>query len=183
MSRRPRPPGTPRPRARDGLHPAAVGVAVVGLAAVALGVGWLVGSAGPGVQPAPPEPATGGADAPKASGARALPVGTALPTLSAEDQAAAAAADAGAGVFRERCARCHTIGGGDREGPDLARAALRHDVGWVRALVDRPDSMFRTDSVARGILRAHGVQDADAWADDPDVRALLAYLRSYDRGH
>src|SRR5262245_19617487 len=50
-------------------------------------------------------------------------------------------ADRGADVFQQRCAGCHTIGGGDREGPDLARAAMRRDPVWVSAMIAKPDSM------------------------------------------
>src|SRR5437868_4039623 len=92
--------------------------ALVVLAAGAAGV-W-AGSYGGSPRPVPVDEASG-----------------AIPSfLPATDTATRSSADAqkGADLFAQRCSRCHTVGGGNRkEGPDLAQAALRRDIGWVRA--------------------------------------------------
>jgi mono/diheme cytochrome c family protein len=88
-------------------------------------------------------------------------------------------ADRGATVFDQRCAGCHTIGEGDREGPDLARAAFRRDPTWVNAMILAPDSMFRTDSVARWLLTVHEVPPEQATEDNPDLRALADFFASF----
>ena len=97
---------------------------------------------------------------------------------------AAAALDAqqGAALFEQRCTRCHTVGGGDRSGPDLATAALGRDPDWLRAMVASPDSMFRMDSLARWVLDVHDFAPADTTADaeNPDLRALAAFLATFD---
>ena len=91
-------------------------------------------------------------------------------------------AERGAALFEERCAQCHTVGGGDRRGPDLARAALRRDPAWVRAMVAFPDSMFRTDSLAKWVMEVHGVEPAEATTENPDLVALVAFLRTFQPG-
>ena len=104
-----------------------------------------------------------------------------LPAVAAADTTPTdAATHDGAAVFQERCASCHTVGGGDREGPDLARAALRRDPLWVRAMIDRPDSMFAADSAARRLLVSHGIDSTEATAANPDLRALADFLGSFD---
>lgn len=103
--------------------------------------------------------------------------------LPAGDTASATPPEAqrGADLFAGRCARCHTVGGGDRrEGPDLAMRAARRDIGWVRAMIARPDSMFRADSVARWVLEVHGMKPDSAGADEADLRALSAYFATFD---
>ena len=89
-------------------------------------------------------------------------------------------AERGAALFEERCAECHTVGGGDRRGPDLARAALRRNPAWVRAMVASPDSMFEADSVAQWVLEVHGIEPEQATMENPDLGALVTFLRSFD---
>ena len=171
--------GPGRGNQRQGLPPAAVGAMALVLIAVGVGAGWLVGSVGSDSQPTPVMVDWGGSDGggtPSASGA---PLAAPSPAEVAEGDLG----DRGATVFQEQCAGCHTIGGGDRKGPDLATAALRYDVSWVRAMVHKPDSMFAADTTAQRILRAHGVSQGDVSSSDPQIGALLAYLRSFDRGY
>ena len=85
----------------------------------------------------------------------------------------------GATVFEQRCAGCHTIGGGDREGPDLAQAALRRNPVWVQAMIAAPDSMFRTDSLAQWVLRVHDIATEDATEENPDLRAVAAFFARF----
>ena len=157
----------PRPRLpRQGTHPI-VKVAAVLVVIAAAGAGLWAGSSGGVPQPVPIDPA--------AQRGLFLPA-TELEPSTIPD------AERGAALFEERCTQCHTVGGGDRRGPDLARAALRRDPAWVRAMVASPDSMFRTDSVAQWVLKVHGVEPAQATAENPDLVALVAFLRTFQPG-
>lgn len=147
-------------------HPIVKAAAVV-IVLVAAVAGALAGSIGllPKPQPVP---------AADAAMAGVLPAADTLDHSHAQ-------ADAGAQLFEQRCAGCHTVGGGARKsGPDLAEAALRRDLTWVRAMVAAPDSMFRTDSLARWVLQVHGMKPDQLAEDDPDLRALAAFFRSFD---
>jgi mono/diheme cytochrome c family protein len=151
---------TPASRPSHPIVKAAALVLVAG--AAALGV-WAGSSDGP---PSPRAP-----DKESAPEPTFLPAGDTLPAnLDAEH---------GASVFELRCARCHTIGGGDRQGPDLARAALRRDRLWVEAMITAPDSMFATDSLAQWVLSVHDIGPEDATRDNPDLQALSAYFASF----
>lgn len=60
--------------------------------------------------------------------------------------------------------------------------AARRDIDWLRAMVARPDSMFRADSVAAWVLEVHGMRADSIGADDADLRALSAYFATFDPG-
>lgn len=101
---------------------------------------------------------------------------------AAEQERQPADAKRGAALFEERCATCHTIGGGERKGPDLAVAAAGRDPFWVDAMIAYPDSMFAADSIAQWILKVHDLEPAQATSENPDFRALVAFLRGLRPG-
>lgn len=134
----------------------------------AAGAGVWMGSRGAMPKPVPIDPETA--------------QGLFLPATSSEPMKAPSEVERGADLFEERCAGCHTVGGGDRQGPDLAMAAFRRDPLWVHAMVQSPDSMFRVDRVAQWVLSVHGIAPEQATADNPDLAALAAFLRSLQPG-
>jgi protein SCO1/2 len=54
-------------------------------------------------------------------------------------------------LFSTKCVACHSIGGGDKIGPDLAGVTAARDRGWLTRYIAGPDRM----------------------RDDPDVKALF----------
>jgi protein SCO1 len=48
---------------------------------------------------------------------------------------------AGQGLFLKACSSCHTIGKGDKIGPDLAGVTARRDRKWLTSFITRPDKM------------------------------------------
>jgi protein SCO1 len=55
----------------------------------------------------------------------------------------------GGTLFIKMCAMCHTIGHGDRVGPDLKHVTSRRDRQWLTQFISAPDKMFaRRDPVA-----------------------------------
>lgn len=61
--------------------------------------------------------------------------------------------DAGT-YFKQNCKSCHTIGGGDAVGPDLAGLDLRRKVDWVHKFVTYPDGMINGDPDEAGYEKA-----------------------------
>jgi protein SCO1/2 len=58
----------------------------------------------------------------------------------------------GQALYARLCAGCHTVGKGDRVGPDLAGIAGRRDVGWLTSFIASPEKMRREgDSVAQAL--------------------------------
>ena len=157
----------PRPPSPQAAHPIVKAAAAL-LVLAAAGAGVWAGSRGGTPRPVPIDPAT-------------AQEGLFLPGSGSESPALLDASR-GAALFEERCAECHTVGGGDRNGPDLARAALLRDPTWVRAMVASPDSMFRTDSVAQWVLKVHEIEPAQATGENPDLMALVAFLRTFAAG-
>lgn len=85
-------------------------------------------------------------------------------------------ADVGAELFSRNCAACHTIGEGQVIGPDLRGVTARRSQIWMRGMVSNPDSMLRTDSIARRLLVEYTVPMLDRRLDDGRVRASLEFL-------
>lgn len=61
-------------------------------------------------------------------------------------------------LFRKACSYCHTVGNGDRIGPDLFGVSGAHSDTWIESFIDRPGQM------------------ADAGAFDPEELAGYPYV-------
>lgn len=112
---------------------------------------------------------------------------TALLAAAALALAGAARADTAADgkvLYEQKCAACHTIGGGDRIGPDLHGVAARRPEAWLLRFITAPDKMIAAkDEVAvrlyekynRIIMPNLGLSEADA-------RAVLAHIQAVTAG-
>jgi protein SCO1/2 len=87
-------------------------------------------------------------------------------------------------LFRSRCASCHTIGGGDGLGPDLAGVTSRRSRAWVAGWIKEPDRMIRSKDPAAAALvkRFRGLQMPDLGLSDTDVFSLMGYLDTTNSG-
>jgi protein SCO1/2 len=56
--------------------------------------------------------------------------------------------------FTKTCTICHTIGGGDKIGPDLAGLSSRRKVDWIVKFVKYPDGMINGDAEEAGYEKA-----------------------------
>ena len=61
--------------------------------------------------------------------------------------------DAGKKVFETKCFSCHSIGGGDKQGPDLKGVTEKRTKEWVEAFTRSPTAMSKTDPDAAEIFR------------------------------
>jgi mono/diheme cytochrome c family protein len=59
-------------------------------------------------------------------------------------------------LFAAKCASCHTVGKGDRVGPDLKDAVERRGRPWVEGFVATPGAMLDADPQARDLLQRFG---------------------------
>lgn len=62
------------------------------------------------------------------------------------------AAHNGERLFASKCASCHTLGRGDRIGPDLAGVATRRERAWLARYIAAPDEMLAAGDPAAGAL-------------------------------
>ena len=85
-------------------------------------------------------------------------------------------ANVGAELFRRNCAACHSHGGGDVIGPDMRGVTLRRTQPWIRAMISRPDSMLRVDSIAQTLLAEYQIPMLNRELDAARVRAVMEFL-------
>lgn len=84
----------------------------------------------------------------------------------------------GQALFIKACASCHTIGKGDRVGPDLAYVSARRSKEWLRGFVSRPDKMFAAgDPVALAMAKKYrGLRMPNLGLSEQDADDVIAYL-------
>lgn len=95
-------------------------------------------------------------------------------------QATPLAIDKGQHLFESRCAACHTIGHGDRVGPDLAGLTRRRDEAWIARFIRGPEKVrAEADPATVALLkRFPDVRMPDLNLGGADVADLVAYLRT-----
>lgn len=93
--------------------------------------------------------------------------------------ASLARADTGAELFAQRCAACHSLGGGRRLGPDLAGVTERRDEVWLQGFIRSPQALAQSgDPTAQALLAEYApVVMPDQALDEAQLRAVLARLR------
>ena len=81
-------------------------------------------------------------------------------------------------LFKEKCVACHTIGGGDLVGPDLAGVTERASNEWLANWLTAPDQMLAAgDPVATELFNKYNKIPMPNLGLTPDqVASLIAYL-------
>jgi protein SCO1 len=90
------------------------------------------------------------------------------------------ALDPGQYMFQSRCSVCHTIGGGDKIGPDLAGVTKRRERSWVARYLMNPDKM-RTegDPIALELAKKYTTaRMPDQKMGGADLTQILGYLEA-----
>ncbi|MBZ0119794.1 MAG: cytochrome c [Sandaracinaceae bacterium] len=108
-------------------------------------------------------------------------LGTLLCALSIGAPAGANAQDGGA-VFSQRCAACHSIGEGQRVGPDLANVHQRRERDWLHRFIKTPGTMLDSDPDAQALLSQFSVRMPDLGLDDATVDAVITYIEQCSAG-
>ena len=85
-------------------------------------------------------------------------------------------------LFGSRCSACHTIGQGDKMGPDLAGVTARRDRAWLSRYVLQPDKLLAEgDPIATALSKKYGsARMPNVNLGAADVEAVLKYLESRD---
>jgi cytochrome oxidase Cu insertion factor (SCO1/SenC/PrrC family) len=88
----------------------------------------------------------------------------------------------GAYLFRTRCRTCHTIGEGDRLGPDLAGVATARPRDWLSRWIREPDRMIaERDPTALGLMaRYRNVPMPNLGLNEAEAEQIIEYLRRED---
>ena len=96
----------------------------------------------------------------------------------AEAKPIANGSDIGAYDFKSFCSNCHTIGGGDAIGPDLAVAFDSRDSEWLAEYSLKPDAVRqRNDPIARRLVEKYPhVRMPNLGLTPTEVRAIMKYI-------
>lgn len=116
--------------------------------------------------------------------ARCIPVATRLAlaaavalTACSKEPEMSADVRAGEEIFNRSCATCHTIGQGDRIGPDLEGIGQRRDHDWLVRWIDDPIGMGQNDPLGRELLAQwNNIPMSDSLLDPPQIEQVLAYV-------
>jgi cytochrome oxidase Cu insertion factor (SCO1/SenC/PrrC family)/cytochrome c2 len=81
-------------------------------------------------------------------------------------------------LFTRLCAPCHTIGAGDRVGPDLRGVTTRRDRAWLASFISDPKKMFaaKDPTTLALAVKFPAVRMPALGVSDNDARDLLSYL-------
>jgi mono/diheme cytochrome c family protein len=81
-------------------------------------------------------------------------------------------------MFGKKCGSCHTLGEGDRTGPDLLGATTRRQGPWLRDFIRAPGAKIDAgDPVANELLRKFkDVRMPDQPFTDAELDGILAYI-------
>ena len=87
---------------------------------------------------------------------------------------------AGEALFIKGCSSCHSVGGGDKIGPDLKGVVARRDADWLKSMIMNPDAMrAQKDPLTMELIAKYkGVKMPNIGLADADVADLMAYLEA-----
>lgn len=84
----------------------------------------------------------------------------------------------GASLFKKACASCHTVGKGDKIGPDLKGVTERREAGWLFRYMKNPTAMRAAkDPIAMELNSKYkGARMPDLSLAKEDITDLVAYF-------
>jgi protein SCO1/2 len=88
--------------------------------------------------------------------------------------------DKGQYLYATRCAACHTIGHGDKVGPDLLGVTNVRDLNWLRRIISEPDKLIdEKDPLATALFMKYSqVRMPKLGLAEMDVNTLIDYLKT-----
>jgi protein SCO1 len=100
------------------------------------------------------------------------------PQVSASDTGLPLTGHPGQSMYKKICAPCHTIGVGDRVGPDLRGVSARRDRAWLTSYIRNPHKMRgQKDPLALELAaRYPGVRMPSLGVTERDAADLIGYV-------
>jgi mono/diheme cytochrome c family protein len=95
--------------------------------------------------------------------------------------------------FTQNCATCHSIGGGDKIGPDLAGLSERRSEEWLIKYIKYPIGMMQGDEEEPGYEKPDPIAKAlwetykpnmmaEQELEDDQIKKLIAYIKAESKG-
>ena len=99
------------------------------------------------------------------------------PQVGSTDGSALKNFDTGKYLFGRDCIACHTIGHGDKVGPDLLGVVHVRSRQWLTQIIQHPDQMLaEKDPIATVLLKKYKVRMPNTYVDNVDASYLIRYL-------
>ena len=87
--------------------------------------------------------------------------------------------DAGKKVFETKCFSCHSIGGGDKQGPDLKGVTDRRSKEWLTEFTKSPTAMSAKDADAAEIFKKFSPEVMpDQSLTDDELNSIIELIKS-----
>jgi len=88
----------------------------------------------------------------------------------------------GAYLFNKNCAACHTMGSGDKIGPDLQGVANVRDPKWLKEFITAPDKKIDDkDPIAIALFEKYRrARMPNLYLASEDVDAIIGFLKNQD---
>ncbi len=82
--------------------------------------------------------------------------------------------------FESKCLACHSIGGGDKLGPDLYGVSKRRSDAWLAKWLSSPERMLQADADAKALLDKYKVPMPNQNLSDAEIREFTTYFKWAD---
>jgi cytochrome c2 len=79
-------------------------------------------------------------------------------------------------IFSQKCAGCHTIGGGKLVGPDLKDITKSRDPQWIKSFISDPAKMIASDAAAKQLSQEYTMVMPTLGLTAAEIDAVLVYL-------
>ena len=88
--------------------------------------------------------------------------------------------DKGAYLFHTRCAACHTIGNGDKVGPDLLGVTSVREHDWLKRMIVEPDKLIEEkDPIATALFKKYKeIRMPRLGLPEADVNTLIEFMKT-----
>jgi protein SCO1 len=87
-------------------------------------------------------------------------------------------------LFGKECLACHTIGHGDKVGPDLVGVTNTRDPKWLTQIIQRPEQLLsENDPIATALLKKYTVRMPDLGVNDEELKDLITYIQERTAAH
>ena len=93
--------------------------------------------------------------------------------------------DRGKYVFARDCVACHTVGHGDKVGPDLLGVTTVREHGWLVRIIQNPEQLLNAnDPIATALLKKYNnLRMPNLSVNNDELNLLIAYLQQETAAH
>ena len=83
-------------------------------------------------------------------------------------------------AFESKCLACHSVGGGDKLGPDVFGVTRRREEAWLVRWMKNPEKMLESDPIAKEMLVRFKVPMPNQNLSEAEVREYITYFKWAD---